>query len=166
VQIKNGNTKNSEFNVTIGREYIVFAINIWHESLNIFISADYNLSGWYPIELFTVSDPKLPSDWFFFSSPTDDVLQALWGYETLVKDMIKKGTSPPPTHYDDLLDRDSNALMIFEKQKIKYEAIESTKNELDNNKKKESYLLCNYGLTLEELKDIVEKVGSTLDITP
>ncbi|MBL7498707.1 hypothetical protein [Frankia nepalensis] len=56
------------------------------------------------MEMFEVVDSRLPPGWLFTSYPNSDFLQAIWGYGELVMDEF---------HYDALLEREENALMIF-----------------------------------------------------
>ena len=62
---------------------------------------------WYPIELFTVSCPEVPSSWLFrFEEKPHDMLapRAFWGYPSLVNDL---------SHHDALVNRKREALRAF-----------------------------------------------------
>jgi hypothetical protein len=67
---------------------------------------------WFPMELFTVEDPSLPSEWEFatswqfdrFKLPQPPVPPARWGYRELVRS---------DEHFVGLLERDPAALAVF-----------------------------------------------------
>ncbi|MEV5576073.1 hypothetical protein AB0L06_39085 [Spirillospora sp. NPDC052269] len=90
--------------VTIGSSYPVAAISIYSGMVMVLIRDDAQLPCWYPMEMFDVVDPHLPSDWLFANYSDSEFLQAIWGYEELVMD---------ESHYDALLEREDGALVIF-----------------------------------------------------
>ncbi|MDR3413002.1 MAG: hypothetical protein P4L87_18965 [Formivibrio sp.] len=96
---------NSIFSVLIGKEYEVFAMSLWSQALFILLADENHLPSWFPLDLFSLSNPDLPGGWSF-SSDLDNAngLQALWGYERLITDT---------SHYDGLLERDPEALRHF-----------------------------------------------------
>jgi hypothetical protein len=100
-----GYTPQSSFTVSVGREYYVFAMALWRGVILLLLADDYHLPNWFPIQLFSVTDPSLPEEWSFLPSDSDEgMLQALWGYEQMITDA---------THYDALLDREPEALQCF-----------------------------------------------------
>jgi hypothetical protein len=100
-----GNTPRSEFHVQIGQEYVVFAVAIYSGVTMLLLEDDDHLPNWYPLDLFTISQARIPSDWFSIAYPgTENGLQFLVGYERLVSD---------ESHYDALLEREPEALGFF-----------------------------------------------------
>ena len=67
-----GNTESSIFDVAIGREYPVFAMALWKDQILLLLSDELSFPNWYPIELFSVKDPRLPADWVFGAYRTHD----------------------------------------------------------------------------------------------
>ena len=106
-----GDTPESEFNLSIGRTYYAFAIALWQSCLHLLIFDDSKRPRWNPIELFSISDPHLPDEWFF-ATYTDHPcgVSALWGYETLIVD---------PNHYERLTEQEPDAVAIFEEERRK-----------------------------------------------
>jgi hypothetical protein len=103
-----GHTDKSIFSVSVDKEYEVFAMSLWRGAILILLADEHHLPNWFPMELFSLSAPCLPSDWSFVHSPTNkDGLQALWGYERLIIDV---------SHYEDLIERDPEALRHFYKE--------------------------------------------------
>ncbi|MEV5901011.1 hypothetical protein [Streptomyces sp. NPDC052127] len=90
--------------VTAGLSYPVAGMSIYAGVVMVLIRDDAQLPGWYPMEMFDVRDPRMPSHWLFAKYPGSEYLQALWGYEELINDEF---------HYDALLERDNGALVIF-----------------------------------------------------
>jgi hypothetical protein len=100
-----GNTPRSEFHVQIGREYKVFAVAIYIGATLLLLADDDHLPNWYPLDLFSISQAQIPSDWFATAyRGNEGGLQFLLGYERLVSD---------ESHYDALLERDPEALKLF-----------------------------------------------------
>jgi hypothetical protein len=99
-----GYTSKSSFNVAIGGEYLVFAMSLWHGVILILLADESHLPNWFPLELFSIDDRRLPANWSFVSMLESSHLQALWGYEQLVGD---------PLRYDALLEREPAALREF-----------------------------------------------------
>ncbi|QOK94357.1 hypothetical protein HF908_23540 (plasmid) [Ralstonia pseudosolanacearum] len=100
-----GYTPQSSFTVSVGREYRVFAMALWQGVMLLLLADDHHLPNWFPMCLFSVSDSRLPDEWSFCSTESNEgELQALWGYEQLIADT---------THYDGLLEREPEALRYF-----------------------------------------------------
>ncbi|OGX79262.1 MULTISPECIES: hypothetical protein [unclassified Exiguobacterium] len=105
--IKLGYSIEADFELKINDTYIVYGMSLWGGSLQYLIQVnDYNPS-WFPAELFTVEKHKIPENWSF-DFPLINNVNAIWGYKELVD-----GSN----HYDDLLEREGEALRIFEKRK-------------------------------------------------
>ncbi|MGA7237067.1 MAG: hypothetical protein WBY44_15375 [Bryobacteraceae bacterium] len=113
-----GFTTRSVLHITVDKDYAVFGMAVWKDTLRILISDDNGLPNWYPIELFSVKDARLPDDWLFafFGNDESSHLQALWGYRNLVID---------EQHYDALVERDERALAIFAQERAKHQDDES-----------------------------------------
>ncbi|HET9138189.1 hypothetical protein [Actinophytocola sp.] len=101
---KSGNTAASRFNVTVGQEYAAQAITLWTYGLGVLIVDDTDRPNWKPMELFVVSDGRIPHGWQFSPVKDRDPVLALWGYPTLIRD---------PRHHDELIERDLGAYRIF-----------------------------------------------------
>lgn len=103
---KSGNTKYSKFNVTIGREYTVYAMSLKISGLSLLVVDDTGRPNWRHIELFNVVENSLPSHWEFVTIPIHENQRvlSLWGYPTLIRDLRHRG---------DLIDRKYSALAAF-----------------------------------------------------
>jgi hypothetical protein len=105
----------SEFNLTTGEIYTVYAISLWRNTIGYLILTDESTSPtWEFPELFQIVDPRLPKCWHFGYFGHDGVgdqksLMALWGYQELVEDK---------QHYVDLIEGESQAIEIFYKRKL------------------------------------------------
>jgi hypothetical protein len=111
-----GYTPKSVLHLTVGKEYRIFAMQIWRSLLDVLLSDDTGKPQWYPIEIFKVSDSRLPNDWLFKSTPDEEYgLQALWGYKSIVED---------PLHHDGMLELEPEHLKIFEEERRKREELE------------------------------------------
>lgn len=100
-----GYTVRSAFAVSVGKEYDVFAMSLWCGAILLLLADEHHLPSWFPMELFSLSDPRLPADWSFLPSLANEGgLQALWGYGRLITDA---------SHYDGLVERDPEALRHF-----------------------------------------------------
>lgn len=112
-----GDTKDTVFHLTIGKVYGIFGIAVYRGVPLFLLCGDDDLPDWYPTDLFLISDPRVPKDWFAALYPGNDVgLQFLIGYERMVTDQL---------HYDALLERDPAALESFRLEKRKYEQLQS-----------------------------------------
>jgi hypothetical protein len=100
-----GYTGQSTFSVLVGKEYEAFGMSLWRGALLLLLADEHHLPNWFPLELFSLSDRRLPKDWAFSPSlNNEEGLQALWGYGRLITDMA---------HYDGLMERDPEALRYF-----------------------------------------------------
>jgi hypothetical protein len=105
----------TKFDTTIGAPYQVFGMGIYETVLMVLIRNDYGKPSWLPIGLFDFEISTLPSDWEFrlidgIAASGGDALGhwvAVWGYSELVRN---------PAHSDALLERDPEALSIFDLQ--------------------------------------------------
>ena len=101
-----GFTEHSKFNITVGRCYSVLAMSMWASHIFIMLADDTKLPNWYPIDIFSVSNGRMPESWCFayFGDKQNSLLSALWGYDEIVNRR---------EHYDGLIERDADELEIF-----------------------------------------------------
>jgi hypothetical protein len=105
VLLKSGNTERSNFHLTIGQQYIIYAMALWASGLGLLVLDDNEDPRWKEIELFDLADRRIPVAWEF--AKIDDELSqvlALWGYPSLIRD---------PNHYDDLAEGKPWAMAEF-----------------------------------------------------
>lgn len=112
IAIKIGNSVESQFDLEIGKQYIVYGIVDFQHALHYLTIGESDYPTWYPVELFTILDPVLPQRWFFTYVGEEDGVIAVWGYEELAN---------YPSHYEELLERGDKAINIFVKRKINAE---------------------------------------------
>lgn len=95
----------SKFQLSVDREYYVYAIALWRGVLSYLVIDNNSNPGWYPADLFQLLDSSLPPSWqfAFFGQTPEQWLNAVWGYEEL-KDA---------NHYDELTNLKEDALRIF-----------------------------------------------------
>jgi len=99
--IRAGYTANSDFALSVGKEYEVYAMSLWCGVIMLLLADEHHLPNWLPMELLSLSDSRVPADWSFLPCLANEKgLQALWGYERLITDA---------SHYDDLIERGPTA---------------------------------------------------------
>jgi hypothetical protein len=104
-----GDSDASIYHVTVGTEYPVFGMALRQQVIILLLMDDTNKPNWYPVDFFSVTEPKLPADWFFSKEVANEHgIDALWGYELLASD---------PKHYGALIERDPGALRLFEDER-------------------------------------------------
>lgn len=101
-----GYTEKAAFPVTIGRNYRVYGMCIFHNALLFLVHSDNDLPDWLPAVLFEVTDNALPSNWKF--SLQDGDRSAVWGFEELALDS---------NFFDRLSEHEAAALAVFRKRK-------------------------------------------------
>jgi hypothetical protein len=94
------------FDLTVGHTYVVNGMGLYNDGLILLVLDSASRPSWYPIEIFEVEDPRLPSTWEFSTGPQE--LQACWGYPEPVHS---------EEHRDALIDRDPRALTTFQRWK-------------------------------------------------
>src|SRR5688500_190576 len=101
-----GYTPSSEFDLDIGKEYVVYGICIWKGLLSYLLMGEGLHPHWYPSELFSITQRELPPDWYFayFGDSDGRDLQALWGYYELINS---------EDHFDELSELEKDALQVF-----------------------------------------------------
>jgi hypothetical protein len=103
-RFEEGYTPATEFHLTVGQTYDVHAMALWESGLVTLLVDDTGRPGWQPVELFTIADHRLPADWEFDMGEPTDMVKAIWGYSTLIRD---------PDHHDSLSELKPAALEIF-----------------------------------------------------
>lgn len=113
-----GYSLRSQFPVTLGREYEVFAMNLYDHQLRYLIFNDAMHPDWLPTGLFEVLDGKLPSDWQFRDTRESEGLPpgkwglgGLWGYPELVRRV---------DHYEGLLELNEADILTFLEVRQRY----------------------------------------------
>ena len=108
------------YHVSIGKEYWVFAMAVFQSVLILLLIDDTNKPNWYGIELFSVTDSQVPTNWLFSTSIANDHgVEAIWGYERLISD---------PEHYGALIERDPSALEVFAEEKLRVADADAGRN--------------------------------------
>jgi hypothetical protein len=102
----------SKWPIDLGESYDVYGILLWAGNLHYLIVNRYKGVEQHPVycpaELFEITDPKLPKEWYFPFRGIERENDAIWGYKELV--LVTK-------HSDDIQERDEEALNIFIKRK-------------------------------------------------
>ena len=111
-----GYSDQTVFHLTLGAEYLVFAFSVYGGAPMLLLEEDKTeLPNWYPVDLFTISDARVPKDWYSATYPgSGETLQFLMGYERLVTD---------EAHYDGMLERLPADLEAFRMEKAKSESL-------------------------------------------
>ncbi len=95
----------TQFNLAIDQCYKVHAMSIWRGALFFLIADDTGLPMWQPVDLFSLSDGRLPENWCFTREiALESGVEAIWGYERLTSDQ---------GHYEALIEQDPEALKYF-----------------------------------------------------
>ncbi|GAA1010047.1 hypothetical protein Aple_039780 [Acrocarpospora pleiomorpha] len=105
-----GVTPRINFHLTIGREYIVYAMLLSNTGLNFLVMEDNGLPRWKAIELFDVIDGKIPPHWEFLSLEDQGQYQqvfALWAYPAMIQNR---------DHFDALAEGEGWALAEFKNE--------------------------------------------------
>ncbi len=110
--LDHGWLKQSEMDLIINKEYVVYGIAFFKKGLSEYLIVDkYNNPFWCPDEIFQIINNKLSSLWFFQKYKKDDGMiddWFVWGYNELVNNI---------NHSDNLMEREDNDLNIFYKRK-------------------------------------------------
>lgn len=103
--------------LTLGKCYVVYGISIFGEELNYLVYDDYEMAGWYAAVLFEVESTLLPENWHHrYFGRNEQELSAIWGYKELVYSM---------DHYNGILDRVPDEVVLFLKRKREIDILES-----------------------------------------
>jgi hypothetical protein len=112
-----GNTPESEFHLTQGKDYIAYGMLLWGGILHyLVIDDDLRWPHWLPACFFRAVNARLPSNWRF-SSERDNTRvlgTMIWGYPELV--------APDALHASGLTNREPEALLIFDRVRQEREA--------------------------------------------
>ncbi|MBU1356983.1 MAG: hypothetical protein KJ620_10500 [Candidatus Edwardsbacteria bacterium] len=103
-----GEEDEAVYDLSIGKEYDVFGMDLADGIVCLLVCDDYSLPNWYSTACFDILDDKIPDWWYyrdFFTEP-DILVKASWGYKELIKDN---------EHHDALLEREPDALAIFKR---------------------------------------------------
>lgn len=105
------------WDVTPGCVYTVYSISLWKNVLHYLLIREKDAQpDWFPAELFEVIDEALPAPMYFRSFPSDARgVNALCGYREMVMDF---------NHYVDLIEREVDAIEIFNKRKNEIDELE------------------------------------------
>jgi hypothetical protein len=102
-----GFTPRSELHLVENHNYDIYGISIWRNVTGyLMIPTGEPNPDWMPAELFHVTDPRLPRNWFYFYSKTQNShgVTHLMSYKEMVTD---------ENHYIDLIEREPDALKVF-----------------------------------------------------
>jgi len=104
------------YGLELQKEYLVMGIILTEENQLWYLIDEGNPSC-FPSQLFEVTDAAISSGWCFKICTKDDRVfpfkkVAIWGYYELVFD---------ETHYEQLVDREREALHIYFRRKIEFE---------------------------------------------
>lgn len=108
--LRQGCFRESEFQLSVGKEYVVYAMCVFENALSYLVFNDSRQPDWSPAELFAITDHRLPADWRFNSWGPD--LSGVWGYEELV--MSRE-------YFDQLAERDEPAILDFHRRRERME---------------------------------------------
>jgi len=95
--------------------YLVMAMILYKDTKYLYYLIDINgKPNWFPNKLFEVVDNTLPNQWSFkiFNAEADVDIYCMWGYNELCNQ---------EDHYDQLIEREDEALIIYFNQKRKIE---------------------------------------------
>lgn len=113
--VPEGTPSDFDYGLELQKEYLVMGIMINGEKLYYFIDEN-GKPGFYPKELFDITDNQLSQKWYFKPYSKNDemypYIQAIWGYYELVFD---------ETHYEKIVEREEGALRLYFRRKIELE---------------------------------------------
>lgn len=92
----------------MGKIYNVYGINSWNKVTHFLLTPEEERPNWYPSEMFSINQNKIPNDWYFNNFNVESGLTLLLGYKELVLE---------DEHYDNLIYRVERDLELFLKRK-------------------------------------------------
>lgn len=102
--LRAGYTQRSAFGVSEPTVYQVHGMCLQRSILCYLVKNDRAEPEWIPALAFEVVDDSLPADWFFDFNPNPGLVEAVWGYEQLVRE---------PGYFDRLSRREAGAVEVF-----------------------------------------------------
>jgi len=114
-QLPSGFNKETQTNLIMQKEYLVMGILTFEQHLYYLVDED-SMPYWFPCILFEVSDSKINSNWHFkiLNDSESPLIESIVGYFELC---FLEG------HNDRLMERNSEDLQIYFKQKKAIEEI-------------------------------------------
>lgn len=113
--IRYHDTDFSGHGLLINEIHLVMAMVLYKDTKYLYYLVDINgKPNWFPNELFEVTDNSLPTQWSFkiFNDESDVDVYCIWGYDEICNN---------EEHYDQLIERENEALMIYFNNKRKIE---------------------------------------------
>lgn len=116
-----GYKKTSTFNIKIGKDYTVYSMIMWRDTLDyLILGEDSEDPSWYPAELFEVVNHLLPLVWYFTfdkykNYKGEESQTAIWGYKEMISD---------PDYHIALTEGKPEALEIFYKRQRQIDEFE------------------------------------------
>ena len=111
--LSRGYSLNTEFHLTVDTEYHVYGMCVFEGALSLLVFDDIRRPDWCPIEIFKITDKRMPADWVFNS--WDSTLTGVWGYRELV--MSRE-------YFDQLAERIEPAIIDFHRQRERMDLVE------------------------------------------
>lgn len=109
--VKEGNKRLTTYGeIEVDNTYHVYGIIHYEGGFRYLLYDDFEMTYWYPAELFEIVDHSTPSDWYFkFNGQDGEPISAIWGYEDLMDD----------NHVDELAELEPEAKRTFLRAKEK-----------------------------------------------
>jgi hypothetical protein len=103
-----GYTNDSVFNIRINSEYAIYGV-CWWRGILLYLACDETLKpNWYPANLFSIIETKVPENWEFNTINSDEYsTKVVLGYPELLIE----------SHYNGLIERNQDDLKIFYREK-------------------------------------------------
>ncbi|WP_416147638.1 hypothetical protein ACM26V_15530 [Salipaludibacillus sp. HK11] len=117
--VKDGYTDLTDYNeISKDTCYLVYGIIHYGGGFRYLLFDDFEMTYWYPAELFEIVDSSTPANWYFkFYEHDADAVSAVWGYKELLS----------PSHIDGLGELEDKHVQIFLKAKDEtYKNLETT----------------------------------------
>ncbi|MGI2772691.1 hypothetical protein [Bacillus cytotoxicus] len=114
-RLKQGYTHDMILNLEVRKEYVVYGMSLSNGELDYqLLGENENMPSWYPAELFNVSDPLQPLEWYFADHRhiKETTIDYIWGYKELALE-------------------DSHAFGLIEREKKDMEILLKRKAEID-----------------------------------
>lgn len=104
-----------DYGLYLEKEYLVMGLLTFKKNNDIHYLIDENGSpSWFPFQIFEIKDNSLPKEWFVKINVNNEYVdyKNLMGFDELCND---------EDFYDQLLDRDKEAMLIYFKRKMELE---------------------------------------------